>query len=524
MKAIFRVDSSLKMGTGHVMRCLTLAQVLKENGMNVEFICRKHEGSLIDKIRSSVFVVHELKVFEETKVDTKLAHSHWLGATQQQDADDCIDILKADKSDWLIVDHYALDEQWQKRLKPYYEKLMVIDDLADRKHQCDILLDQTFGRQQEDYSGRTPEGCELLLGPEYALLRPEFSEWREFSLKRRSKSEFKQLFINMGGVDVDNVTEKILDELKICNLPNDIKITIVMGGSSPHLESVKSKSITLPYKTEVKVDVDNMAEIMSNSDIAIGAAGSTTWERCCLGLPTIQIVIAKNQLFLAETLSHHNIVKLVREIKGTAHLLESSFEWMKSIGSSLLQICDGMGSYKVFNKMTDYKIILEEFGEVNLCNYVNLNENDKMLALSMRNHPEIKKRMYNDDLILEVDHFDFIKNLEIDTEKRYFLVKQKGNTIGSINFSKINYDNSVELGIYTNPFLKFKGFGRLLESAASHYAFTELGVRKIRLEVLSNNKRAINFYNKCGFKLTHTKSNDCNNILHMQKEAILRSF
>ena len=138
MYVIFRVDASLKMGTGHVMRCLALAQVLKENGADVGFICRKHEGSLIDKIRSSEFIVHELEVFEETEDDNKLAHSHWLGATQQQDADDCIEILKAEKLDWLIIDHYAIDEDWQCKLKPYYKKLMVFDDFADRKHQCDV--------------------------------------------------------------------------------------------------------------------------------------------------------------------------------------------------------------------------------------------------------------------------------------------------------------------------------------------------------------------------------------------------
>ena len=118
MKVVFRVDASLQMGTGHVMRCLTLAQALKYNEANIEFICRKHEGNLIDKIRLNGFNVHELEVLE--KVDDKLAHSHshshWLGATQQQDADDCLDILKAEKTNWLIVDHYALDEQWQKRL------------------------------------------------------------------------------------------------------------------------------------------------------------------------------------------------------------------------------------------------------------------------------------------------------------------------------------------------------------------------------------------------------------------------
>jgi UDP-2,4-diacetamido-2,4,6-trideoxy-beta-L-altropyranose hydrolase/UDP-4-amino-4,6-dideoxy-N-acetyl-beta-L-altrosamine N-acetyltransferase len=509
------------MGTGHVMRCITLAQVLKENGVNVEFICRKHEGSLIDKIRSSGFTAHELEVYKEIEADNGLAHSHWLGATQQQDAGDCIDILKAEKLDWLIVDHYALDEQWQKKLRPFCEKLMVIDDLADRKHHCDILLDQTFGRQQEDYLALTPKDCKLLLGSQYALLRPEFSKWRGASLERRSKPEFKQLLINMGGVDVDNVTEKVLDELKVCNLPNDLKITVVMGGLAPHLESVKSKVITLPYKTEVKVDVGNMAEIMANSDIAIGAAGSTTWERCCLGLPTIQIVTAKNQQFSAVTLARQNIVKLAKKIKEATYPLESASKWMKNISSSALEVCDGMGSYKVFNKMTDCKIMLKKFGEIDLCNYVNLNENDKLQALNMRNHPEIKKWMYNQDSISEEDHFGFIKNLEIDIEKRYFLIKQKDNIIGSINFSKINFENSVELGIYTNPFLQIKGAGRLLESAASQYAFIEIGVKKIKLEVYSDNERAVNFYKKCDFNLINTKKANHQNIMYMEKIKVL---
>jgi UDP-2,4-diacetamido-2,4,6-trideoxy-beta-L-altropyranose hydrolase len=347
MRVIFRVDASLQMGTGHVMRCLTLAQVLKENGADVEFICRNHKGNLIDKIRSNGFVVHELKVFEETEVDTKLAHSHWLGATQRQDADDCVDILKAEKYNWFIVDHYALDEQWQKRLKPYYEKLMVIDDLADRKHQCDILLDQTFGRDQEDYLPLTPDYCELLLGSQYALLRPEFAKWRSYSLKRRSKPEFKQLLINMGGVDIDNVTENVLDKLKLCNLSSDINITVVMGGSAPHLESVKSKAITLPYKTEVKVDVHNMAEIMANTDIAIGAAGATTWERCCLGLPTIQIVIAKNQITIAKSLVESGAIKLLKSIGSIPRVINNPTKWMLNVSNIARNVTDGLGVKRV---------------------------------------------------------------------------------------------------------------------------------------------------------------------------------
>ena len=346
MKVIFRVDSSLKMGTGHVMRCLTLAQVLKENGANVEFICRKHEGNLIGKIRSSGFVVHELKVFEETEVDTKLAHSHWLGATQQQDADDCIEILKVEKSNWLIVDHYALDEQWQKRLKSYYEKLMVIDDLADRKHQCDILLDQNFGRDSKDYKILTLKSTKLLMGSEYALLRPEFEKLRQYSLDRRKKANFKSLLINMGGADPDNITGKVIEKLQEANLPKDIIITIVMGKTAPHLQSVKRCASELPYYSEVKVDVDNMAEIMANTDIAVGASGSTTWERCCLGIPTIQLVTAYNQEFIAQQLDKVNAVKLVN-IDNMVKNLENFQYWMKAIGENASKVTNGSGSRTV---------------------------------------------------------------------------------------------------------------------------------------------------------------------------------
>ncbi len=522
MRAVFRVDASLKIGTGHVMRCLALAQVLKENGVSSEFICRQHEGNLVNKIRSDGFLVNEFVLLEDSEIENKLSHSHWLGVTQQQDADECINILKSEKTDWLIVDHYALDEDWQRKLHPYYEKLMVIDDLADRNHQCDILLDQTFGRQQCDYESLVPTGCEFLLGSQYALLRPEFSKWRSYSLERRSKLEFKKLLVNMGGVDVDNFTGKVLDGLKTCTLPSDVNITVIMGKSAPHLEIVQAIASVLPYKIVVKVDVENMAEIMANSDVAIGAAGTTSWERCCLGLPTLQVVIAKNQIFSSKVLARKNAVKFLKEIKKVARFLEDPTEWMKDVSHAASQVCDGMGAYKVFSKMTNYKIILENFGEIELCDYVNLSVDDKVLALNMRNHPQIKKWMYNQNDISKASHFDFIKSLKNNENRCYFLVKQKENVIGSINFSQIDLNSSVEFGLYTNPFVSLKGAGSILVAAASYYACAELGANKLKLEVFSNNERAIDFYKKCGFKLIDSIEVNNQNIFVMEKRSALQ--
>ena len=346
MKVIFRVDASLQMGTGHVMRCLTLAAALKDNGANIEFICRKHEGSLIDKIRLNGFKVHELEALEE--VDDKLTHSHWLGATQQQDTDDCIEILKAEKINWLIIDHYALDEQWQKRLKPYYKKLMVVDDLADRKHECDILLDQNFGRSHQDYKELVPKSAKLLMGSEYALLRPEFEKYRQYSLDRRKDEKLKKLLINMGGADPDNITGKVIERLQIAKLPKDVEITIVMGKTAPHLSNVITSVSKLPYRSEVKVDVDNMAELMANADIAIGASGATTWERCCLGLPTIQLITAYNQEFIAQKLNKINAIKLV-EIDDVVENLENFQYWMQSTGESASKVTNGSGIKRILD-------------------------------------------------------------------------------------------------------------------------------------------------------------------------------
>ncbi|NDH50036.1 MAG: UDP-2,4-diacetamido-2,4,6-trideoxy-beta-L-altropyranose hydrolase, partial [Proteobacteria bacterium] len=187
MKAFFRVDASLEIGTGHVMRCLTLAHTLQDYGIENEFLCRKLDGNLINKIQNEGFKVHELDNAHKNNGKDGLEHSHWLKTTQQNDAEDCIKIIESKGVDWLIVDHYALDSQWEIALKPFTKKMLVIDDLADRAHDCNILLDQNFSRTHQEYEPLVTKECRLLLGTKYALLRPEFLNFRGKSLKRRSK-------------------------------------------------------------------------------------------------------------------------------------------------------------------------------------------------------------------------------------------------------------------------------------------------------------------------------------------------
>jgi UDP-2,4-diacetamido-2,4,6-trideoxy-beta-L-altropyranose hydrolase len=354
---VFRVDASIQIGTGHVMRCLTLAHAIRESGNHVYFISREHPGNINDLILQNGFQLFALPVFPNIHreiVQKQLAHSVWLGANQMEDARQCEPILKVIQPDWLIIDHYAIDSVWHKMLQPHVKRIMVIDDIADRRHECDLLLDQNYGKQPSDYLSLVPTKTTLLLGTKYALLRPEFLQWREFSLQRRSNPELKQILITMGGIDANNVTGQILSELINCKLSKKTVIKVVMGSSAPWLKQINQQALHMPYQTEVCVGVTNMAEMMAYSDLAIGAAGSTSWERCCLGLPTITVVLAENQNIIAAALQKVGAAKQLdrRNISAINSLLqEITIDELSKMSISAENIVDGLGVQQTFSHL-----------------------------------------------------------------------------------------------------------------------------------------------------------------------------
>jgi len=362
MKVVFRADASLQIGTGHVMRCLTLADALAARGANCQFISRAHPGNLIEFVRSRGYIVRALPeppagIEADLRADPAqwVAHSHWLGVTQAQDAEACASILADLQPDWLIMDHYGLDITWEETLQPFYKHLMVIDDLADRKHLCELLLDQNLGREHQDYAGLVPSGCKLMVGPHYALLRPEFAELRDFSLKRREEPSVEQVLISMGGVDPDNVTGRILSSLRGCPLNKNCRIVVVMGRNAPWLQHIKQQAADLPWPAEVLVDIQDMAKKMAESDLSIGAAGSTSWERCCLGLPSIVVVLAENQKNVARFLSQKKVA-LVVDLNSIENELPKYFEYaspsiLKLLSDRSSQVTAGDGAEKVIQQI-----------------------------------------------------------------------------------------------------------------------------------------------------------------------------
>ncbi|WP_229711320.1 UDP-2,4-diacetamido-2,4,6-trideoxy-beta-L-altropyranose hydrolase [Pectinatus frisingensis] len=298
MVIVFRVDSSIQIGSGHLMRCLTLAgQLQKKSNANIIFICRNLEGNLSNLVKT-----HGYKLILLPAVDifvSKLdGYAKWLTVSQDYDAYETMQQLKdLSPVDYIVVDSYAIDKKWEIQIRPYVNKIMVIDDLANRKHDCDILLDQNFYLDNDiRYIGMVPQKCKMLLGPRYALLRDEFHQVK--NKMRIRDGSIKNILIFFGGSDLTNETMKALKAIALLR-NKDITVNVITGENNSHNNEIE-KYCTQYDNIHYYCQVDNMAEFMNEADIAIGAGGTTTWERCFLGLPAIVIAVAENQVKICE--------------------------------------------------------------------------------------------------------------------------------------------------------------------------------------------------------------------------------
>ena len=301
MLAVIRADASTSIGSGHVMRCLTLAHRLKkEKNARVVFVMRVLPGNLIGVVEKQGFEV--LKLLPANQKYSLNGYGLWLTLPMEVDARQTIEVLQhylqehcCDVTDRLIVDSYALDEQWEQALRPYCREIMVIDDLANRRHDCDILLDQNFYLNKDvRYAGLVPEHCKMLLGPEHALLREEFYEAKK-NLRKRD-GNIKNILVFYGGSDLTNETEKAIKALvQLHDEGYSFTADIITGVSNfrrEKIEKICSKYRFLQYYCQVS----NMAEFMNKADLMLGAGGSTTWERLYMELPALVTAVAENQI------------------------------------------------------------------------------------------------------------------------------------------------------------------------------------------------------------------------------------
>lgn len=303
MKVFFRVDASASMGTGHLMRCLTLAEALRERGVQVHFICREHVGNLIPLLQQEAMPVVVLPASAVNDTTASEDYAACLGVTQSEDAEQTIEAFSGEKPDWLVVDHYGLNIEWEMRLRPHVGKLLVIDDLVNRHHDCDLLLDQNYSVDGERrYESLVSPHCKVLLGPQYALLEKEFRELRE-RLEARFHELYNILVFFTAGND-QGETLKAMQGIELWGMAG--RVDVVVGKSNPRNAEISKKCDEFNWGYHCQVDY--MPRLIAQAGLVIGAGGSSNWERCALGVPALVVILAENQAPIAHALGHAGVV------------------------------------------------------------------------------------------------------------------------------------------------------------------------------------------------------------------------
>jgi UDP-2,4-diacetamido-2,4,6-trideoxy-beta-L-altropyranose hydrolase len=358
---IFRVDASTEIGSGHIYRCLTLANYLKLQGFNCMFICRNLEGNLAAEISGRGFKVrlqHKSALRKSLSSDYP-EHLRWLCVDWQIDLKETIDLI-SDLSDiFLIVDHYGIERNWEQGISNVVKGVMVIDDLSNRYHKCNILLDQNLKNDYSMYDQFVSFETKKLFGPNYCLIRDEFSALHGHYGKTNLENFPFKILINMGGVDDKNYTLDVLRHLDKSRIREYIDLTVLVGVGYKFLDKLYRFAVTSRSNIKIVRNSNEVAKLLLENHLVIGAAGSSAWERCCLGMPSIILAISSNQSEIAKILSLKNagieipIDKISTQLNNFVEELFVERNFLKKMSKKACKLVDGRGVERVYRVIED---------------------------------------------------------------------------------------------------------------------------------------------------------------------------
>ncbi len=514
MNVVIRADASIYIGSGHIMRCLVLAKQLQQLNYQVIFATRPQQGDFVEHIKKQGFKVIELiqpKVFQ--KPQHSADYHAWLQVPWQVDADDLLDKVQAfefDKNDLVIVDHYALNIEWEQYVaKELNCKIVAIDDVL-RKHHCDMLLDQTLGRSPSDYSKLTPKYCDIMTGLEYALLNEKFSKYRQLALNKPKNATSSQnvnqnnsykphsLLIMMGGIDNTNITLFTLQAVEKYGFEKFAQITVIINPKSPFYKSVKQYLVNQPRHI-IQLDfVDNIAELMCEHSIAIGAPGSTSWERVCLGMPSIIVPLAENQEMICTQLAKAKVAiavafdQLQTKLCEALTALVSNFEQYRE---NCLSLCDGFGVYRVAAKVD---ILLQADSYLNGCRLATNKDID--LVFKWQSLPETRRYALNKNIPTYQEHCSWMQAKLASSDDFFYIIEKKAaaNNKTSVGVLRLDYggNNTYTLSIFIDP----EYFGLGLASQTLSYIDRVHPQITINATVLVENTASQKLFTKAGYK------------------------
>lgn len=495
----FRADASTAIGIGHVMRCLTLARRLRERGGEVRFIARTLPQAYRDEIVGfgcSVAMLPPAPRPADTAAGP--AHAAWLGAHREDDAAQTAAAIEAwGGTDVLVIDHYAIDRRWEALLRPHARLICVIDDLADRPHDCDALLDQNFiADPARRYQGLLPAACRSFFGPGHALLRPEFQAARA-SLRQRDGG-IRRVFVFYGGGDPDNFTGLTLDALAP-RLGPGLEADVVVGAINPHIEALRERCAAIPH-VRLHVQPGNMAALMAAADLAFGACGTASWERCLLGLPAIVAIFAQNQeaptrglvdAGAVESLGRADAVG-VAEIGAAFDRLAADPARCRAMSAAALAVMASEGP-----SLDDFLAGDEAF-EFEGVRLRAARQDDAGVLLAWRNQPDVRLYSRTQDIIAPDSHARWLRDVIASPNRHLMIGCREGKPVGVVRLDVEG--DAGEVSIYLAPEARGRDNGTALLRAQEAWLRASLsGVTRLIAVVLGDNVASRKLFLKNGY-------------------------
>lgn len=472
---LFRADGGAAIGSGHLRRCLSLAERLRDWGNDCLFVCRATDRSFNARVSDAGFSLVELPAGT---------------VPQLGDAEQTLAMSDASAPfDAVVVDHYGLDHVWEQAVRGAARRIVAIDDLADRRHDCDILLDVAPGDPAR-YDHLVPAGCTKLLGPAYALLRPEFGKLR------RSRDEggkaVRRILISFGGVDPDDLTGTAIAAIRGV-LPH-VAIDAVVTGLSPHREQLERRAAQ-DRDLFVHVDAAHMAELMRAADLAIGAGGSTSWERACMGLPSIVAVIAENQRITADALERLGCAVAVAtgpgfdaELARLVQLFSASPALLRLMSAAAFATVDGRGVERVAGAICPPDIALRQ-----------ATEEDARPVWEWRNAPEIRATAIDTGEIPWEGHRDWFARRLSDPKSVMLIAEEGGADVGVVRFD-LDGDTAT-VSIFLAPGHAGRGMGRVILQAGERQVETlHPEIRRFLADVRPRNGASIALFRGADYR------------------------
>jgi UDP-2,4-diacetamido-2,4,6-trideoxy-beta-L-altropyranose hydrolase len=442
-------------------------------------------------------------------------YAAWLGVTQDEDARESTAALAGERPDWVVVDHYGLDADWERVLRPHTRHLMVIDDLANRPHECDLLLDQNFSSgTNERYAGLVPPDCRLLLGPRYALLRPEYAAHRSREPRRHGSVE--TVFVYFGGSDPHNLTGVALEALSRRSLRH-LKVDIVVGVSNTHGSQLRKLAAARPG-TVIYRSRPHLADLMSRADLAIGAAGTTTWERMCLGIPSLVVSTAENQRPAAVALAEHGLIQYLGSAQdvGSAELaaaIEKTINGVHLADQSLRArlTVDGLGAMRVAECIdpTNRRQLRLRAAQIE----------DAELYFAWVNDPQVRRQSLKTDAIPWRAHELWFRSKLDDERSRLFVLEAKSLPVGQIRFDFEGGEARIDYSL--DATFRGRGWGACLIA---------MGLRRIcerermvfRADVKATNAPSAAVFSRLGF--SESSSSDGSGLMIFRFDSHLQTL